>query len=172
MAERLPPPPGGMIPLDHQPELFAAFNQHYGVLWSRGVVDQASKEAGRLRNARVAGCRLCQSLRFDGAVEAGLTEDLVDQIVDGHQESDLPERIKLVLRWADALIVDPHGIDDALRAEMLAEWTPEQVVELTMTITAAMGFSKAAVALGPPPSMDVMLVPTPEPGGSVVNPFA
>ena len=172
MAQRLPPPPGGMIPLDHQPELFAAFNQCYGVLWSRGVVDQASKETGRLRNARVTGCKLCQSLRFDGAVEDGLTEELVDQIVDGHEDSDLPARLTLVLRWADALIVDPHGIDDELRAAMLAEWTPEQVVELTLTITTAMGFSKAAVALGPPPEMDVLIVPTPAPGGSVVNPFA
>jgi alkylhydroperoxidase family enzyme len=161
-----------MIPLDHQPELFAAFNQYYGILWSRGVVDQASKETGRLRNARVTGCNLCKALRFDGAVEDGLTEDLVDQIADGHEHSDLPPRLKLVLRWADALIIDPSSISDDLRAEMLAEFTPPQIVELTATITTAMGFSKAALALGPPPDMDVMLVPTPAPGGSVVNPFA
>src|SRR5690606_18413108 len=74
---RLDPPPGGMTPFDHVPEVWAAFNTYYGTLWSDGVVDQATKEVGRLRNARVTGCGICKNLRFDGAVEAGLTEDLV-----------------------------------------------------------------------------------------------
>jgi hypothetical protein len=42
--------------LAHQPETLAAFTQLYGTLWSRGVVDHASKEVARLRNARVTDC--------------------------------------------------------------------------------------------------------------------
>lgn len=44
--------------LAHQPELLAAFNRLYGVLWSRGVVDPATKEVARIRNARVLDCGL------------------------------------------------------------------------------------------------------------------
>jgi len=55
---RIDPPPGGSTFFDHQPEQFAAFNRLYGTLWSRGVVDQATKEVGRLRNAFVVDCRL------------------------------------------------------------------------------------------------------------------
>src|SRR5438093_917504 len=43
---------------DHQPEQFAAFNRLYGTLWSRGRLDQVTKEVGRLRNAFVVDCRL------------------------------------------------------------------------------------------------------------------
>jgi hypothetical protein len=53
---RIQPPPGGMSLFDHQPELFAAFNRFYGTLWTDGVVDEATKEVGRLRNARVVDC--------------------------------------------------------------------------------------------------------------------
>ena len=38
--------------------LLRAFLRAYGTLWSHGVVDQATKEAGRLRNARVVDCGL------------------------------------------------------------------------------------------------------------------
>lgn len=65
------------------------------------------------------------------------------------------------------LITDPKGADDELRAEMLAEFTEAEVVELTLTITMAMGFSKAAIAWGPPEAMPVLEVPTPTPTGSV-----
>lgn len=45
-----------MTLFDHAPELFAAFNRFYGTLWSEGVVDQPTKEVGRLRNARITDC--------------------------------------------------------------------------------------------------------------------
>lgn len=153
--------------LDHQPELFAAFNRLYGTLWSEGVLDQPTKEVARLRNARVTGCNICKNLRFAGAREAGLTEDLVDDIVDQVETTDLPDRYKLAVRYTDVLIGDPTGLTDDLRAELLDEFDPDQIVELTLTAAFAMAFSKAAVAWGPPPDMPVLEVPTPTPDGSV-----
>ena len=55
---RINPPEGGQSLFDHQPELFSTFNTLYGTLWTEGTVDQATKEAGRLRNARVVDCGL------------------------------------------------------------------------------------------------------------------
>lgn len=164
---RIAPPPGGTSLFDHEPDLFATFNRLYGTLWSRGVLDQAVKEAGRLRNARKVDCKICRNLRFSGAVEAGLTEDLVDLIEDGYEESDLPPRIKLAVRYTDVLITDPSSLTDELRAELAATFTPEEIVELTATVTIASAFSKAAVAWGPPPAIPVTQVPTPVPDASV-----
>ena len=42
--------------LAHQPELLAAFNRMYGVLWSHGVVSHRLKEIARIRNARTTDC--------------------------------------------------------------------------------------------------------------------
>ena len=67
---RLLPPRGGATPFDHRPALWAAFNRYYGTLWTDGVVDQPTKEVGRLRNARKTGCGICKNLRFAGAREA------------------------------------------------------------------------------------------------------
>jgi len=154
------------MPFDHQPEIWAAFNRYYGTLWSEGVVDQATKEVGRLRNARITGCGICKNLRFEGAREAGLTEDAVGLIDDGFPESGLPDRWKLAIRMADALIADAR-FDASLRAALLAEFTPAEIVELTATITTAIAFSKAAVSFGAPKEMPLVVVPTPAVGGTV-----
>jgi AhpD family alkylhydroperoxidase len=164
---RLAVPSGGTTPFDHRPDAWAAFNRYYGTLWSEGVVDEATKEVGRLRNARLTGCGICKNLRFAGARAEGLTEDAVALIDDGYRESALTPRWKLAVRYADALVVDPHGVDDELRAALLAEFTPAQIVELTATITTAIAFSKAAVAFGAPAEMPLVEVPTPTVTGTV-----
>ena len=44
--------------LEHQPALTAAFWRLYGQFWSRGVLDQRTKEVARIRNARMVKCGL------------------------------------------------------------------------------------------------------------------
>ena len=42
--------------LAHAPDVLRAFLGLYGRLWRDGVVDQATKEVVRLRNARITDC--------------------------------------------------------------------------------------------------------------------
>jgi alkylhydroperoxidase family enzyme len=168
MPARVKNPPGGLTPFDHQPALWDAFNAYYGTLWSEGVVDDPTKEVGRLRNARITGCGICKNLRFATAQEQGLDEESVALIEDGYDDTELPHRWKLAIRLADALIADARVPAD-LRGELLAEFSDEQIVELTATIATAIAFSKASVAFGAPEDMDLMVVPTPTVTGDVVR---
>ena len=81
----------------------------------------------------------------------------------------MPARYQLVVRYTDALVNDPHSIDDDLRGALAAEFTRPQLVELTATITFASAFSKAAIAWGPPPELPLTEVPSPGPGRSVTD---
>jgi hypothetical protein len=58
---------------------------------------------------------------------------------------------------------DPTGLRDALRAELVDEFTAGQIVELVLTTALASAFSKAAIAWGPPASIPTLEVPTPTP---------
>ena len=165
---RISPPEGKLTFLDHRPELFAAFNRFYGTLWTHGCLDQPTKEVARLRNARVTGCGICRNLRFAGAREQGLGEDLVDQIRDGHENSTLPHRFKLALRFADVLLgPEPGDVGTGLAADLRSEFSPAELVELALTTAIAQGFSKAAVAWGPAPDIPLLVIPTPNPEGAV-----
>lgn len=167
---RISPPDGKLTFLDHRPETFAAFNRFYGTLWTEGVLDQPTKEVARLRNARVTGCGICRNLRFAGAREGGLEEALVEQIHDDHQDSALPERFKLALRFVDVLLSPtPGAIDAQLASDLQKNLSPAEIVELALTTAIAQGFSKAAVAWGPAPDIPLMVIPTPKPEGTVAS---
>lgn len=168
---RISPPAGKATFLEHRPELFAAFNRFYGTLWTEGVLDQPTKEVARLRNARVTGCGICRNLRFAGARDGGLGEDLVAQIDDAHQSSALPERFRIALRFVDVLLGPTPGEVPADVADALQRtFSVAEIVELALTTAIAQGFSKAAVAWGPAPEIPLMVIPTPKPDGVVAPP--
>jgi AhpD family alkylhydroperoxidase len=154
------PIPGDV--LEQNANAAAAFWKLYGILWSHGTVDQPTKEVARLRNARTTGCNYCKAVRFAGAREQGLSEDQVDLIDDDYATSTLGDRDKVVVGFVDTMLQDPHGVDEHQRAALLAELDAGDLVELTLGIGLFHGFSKIAVALGPPPEMETMVVPTPD----------
>ena len=96
-----------------------------------------------------------------------MTEDLVAGIEEDFESSGLPPRFKVAIRYADALIKHPDDVSDELKKELLNEFSPAEIVEFTACLTIAMGFSKAAIAWGPPEPIPVTDVPTPGPGRSV-----
>jgi AhpD family alkylhydroperoxidase len=148
--------------LEQNPEAAAGFWRLYGILWSQGAVDQPTKEVARLRNARTTGCNYCKAVRFEGARDAGLTEDRVDLIRDDYESSTLGARDKAVISYVDTMLHDPHGMTAAQRDALAAELDDGQLGELTLGIGLFHGFSKIAVALGPPPDRPTMIVPTPD----------
>jgi len=168
IAPRVKPPattsadPIQSSPLALQPELLQAFLRLYGVLWSRGCVDQATKEVARIRNARRVDCPICKAIRFAGARREGLTEEIVDRIRDDWAGRDLSERHKAALRAVDAFHDDAGALDAAAKQQLLAQLRPEEIVELGAGIALFMGFSKIAVALGGlPDEIPVHEQPTP-----------
>ena len=150
-------------PLALQPDLLARFLRLYGTLWSRGELDHSTKEIARIRNARTIGRPICKAIRFSGARREGLTEDVLDLVRDGYQESALSERHKAVLRYVDAFLTDPGTLADDVRSALLDHFRPAQVVELTAAVALFMGFSKIAIALGGlPDRIPVHEQPTPD----------
>jgi alkylhydroperoxidase family enzyme len=86
------------------------------------------------------------SARGAVAQQQGVDEQMLDK-VDHYEDSDLSREQRAALRLADAYLIAPGAISDAARAEIAAQLTPVQVVELVLKL---MGFSsdKALVALG------------------------
>ena len=155
-------------PLALQPESLAAFLRAYGTLWSHGVVDQTTKEMARIRNARRIDCPICKAIRFAGARREGLTEELVDRIRDDWAARDLAPRHQAAMRAVDAFHDTAGALDPAGRRELLASFSPAEIVELGAGIALFLGFSKIAVALGGlPDEIPVHEQPTPVvPAGS------
>ena len=152
--------------LAHQPGALAAFQELYGVLWSRGVVPQAIKETARIRNARLVNCPICKAIRFSGARAEGLDESQVERIRDDWAAAALSGPQKAALALTDAFLGAPEPLAEEVRAQLLAEFSADQIVELAAGVALFMGFSKIAVSLGGlPDEIPVHEQPTPAPRG-------
>ena len=78
--------------------------------------------------------RYCLGHNQDLGLEAGLTQEQVAAAEsDGYLESPhLDERQKLAVRWAEAVTTMTAAEDDELFTALQAEFTDEQIVELTV----------------------------------------
>ncbi len=86
------------------------------------------------------------SARSAVAQQQGVDEQMLEK-VDHYEDSDLPPGQRAALRLADAYLMAPGATNEAVRADVAANLTPRQVVEVVLKL---MGFSsdKALVALG------------------------
>lgn len=152
---------GGMF--GSNAELAAAFGRLYGTIHSHGCVDFPTKEVVRMRNARVTDCRLCRNVRFDKAREHGLTEELVNLIDDGYENTPLSARHKLALEFTDAFLMQPGEVNDDLKQRLLAEFGTDQLVELSAILALFLNFARIVVATGSEPeNMPTTVLPTPD----------
>jgi hypothetical protein len=86
------------------------------------------------------------SARSAVAQQQGVDEEMLDS-VDDYQQSDFSATQKAALRLADAYLTAPAEMSDAVKEEVAANLSPQQVIELAVKL---MGFSsdKVTVALG------------------------
>lgn len=106
-------------------------------------LDPVTSEIVRLRGARQHNCRMCKSLREGAALDSGGTESMYADI-DRYESSDLSERHKAALRYANALIWTPAQADGS---GLSAHFSRAQAVELTLDVMRN-ACNKIMVALG------------------------
>ncbi len=116
-----------------------------GVARLRGL-DPVTTEVVRLRGARAHNCRLCKSLREGAALDAGGSETLYGDIERFEDSRQLGDAHKAALRYTDALIWTPTGVEHDIAAGVLEHFSPAQARELTLDVMRNAS-NKIAVAL-------------------------
>lgn len=84
-------------------------------------------------------CHYCVAHHKPALVVEGLSPEGVDRIRDHEDHPELDDTDKLVVRWAEAVTLDPHRIRDGLFDALREKFTEAQIVELTLR-TALTGF--------------------------------
>ena len=78
----------------------------------------------------------------------GATEDVVAKLAD-YEASDLPERTKVALRYADRLTcAHVETLDEAFEAQLRQHFTTDQILDLGMTIGFASGWQRFIESVG------------------------
>jgi len=93
-------------------------------------------------------------------VSRGATEDVVAKLAD-YEASDLPERTKMALRFADRMTAPTPVVDPEFHDALRQHFTEDQILDLGMTITFASGWQRFIEAFGIVPDRWVDGAPPP-----------
>ena len=77
----------------------------------------------------------------------GATEDRVAKLAD-YEASDLPERTKAALRYADKLSGDDRAVDPAFFEGLRRHFTDDEILDLGMSIVFFSGWQRFIDAVG------------------------
>lgn len=86
-------------------------------------------------------------VRSASVMRKGLTEDDVQKMHD-YENSDLPERTKMALRLTDRLFKERGRIDSAFYRRLREHFGEDELLDLGMTLTFALGWQRFIEAFG------------------------
>jgi AhpD family alkylhydroperoxidase len=131
-----------MNPYAAAPELMQRFID-FAVAEAKDSLEPSLQHLIKVRSSQLNGCAIClhmhsQEARKDGETEARL------YLLDAWQEAGIyTAREMAALAWTDALtkLTESHAPDEAYNAVM-AQFTPTEVVKLTMLINTINSFNR------------------------------
>jgi AhpD family alkylhydroperoxidase len=130
--------------LGHRPEVANALGALRAALQSSGSLSPRLVELVRLRIVFHNQCRSCMSVRYQSAIDDGLTEDLVCSLEKPAEAEDLTPGERSALRFADLFAIDHLSIDDAVYDDLRQHFTEDELVELGVHCAYAVGIGRLA----------------------------
>ncbi len=128
----------------HRPEILAGFGTVTEAIHGSGTLSRRLVELVRLRVAFHNQCRSCMAIRYEAAVDDGVSEDLVCSLERPAESDDLTPAERAALRYADLFATDHLAIDDAVYDGLRQHFTEGELVELGMICALFVGFGRLA----------------------------
>jgi len=107
-----------------------------------GTLPPRLLELVRLRIAFHNQCRSCMSVRYQSAVDDGLTEDAVCSLERPAEASDLSDAERAALKFADLFATNHLAIDESIYDELRRYLTEDELVELGMHCAVSLGVGR------------------------------
>ena len=126
------------------PKLAKAFFGFEPEFWGAFTLRRRLLEMMRLRIAFHNQCRSCMAMRFEPAVQDGLTEDLVCSLEQPYEAPDLTDAEKAALDFADRFATNHLAIDDTYMEGLRQHYTEQEIVEISMLCAFCTGFGRFA----------------------------
>jgi len=128
------------------PELAKAFLIFTGAMSQGLTLRRRLLELVRLRIAFHNQCRSCMAVRYESALEDGLTEGLVCSLEKPMDAPDLTDAEKAAIHYADLAASNHLAINDETFANLRKHFTEKEIVELCMYVAYCVGYGRMASA--------------------------
>jgi 4-carboxymuconolactone decarboxylase len=118
----------------HNTPIFGGMSGFEMALERAKAMPERYKVLGELRAAMVVGCEFCVDIGSMLALQSGLTEDEMKDLIDWEASERFDEKDKLVLAYADAISRTPVDVPDETFEGLRRHFDEKQLVELTAAI--------------------------------------
>ena len=145
--DRTPIENGLMRFFAHRPELALGLGSFGGALKRNRQLPERLMELMRLRIAFHNQCRSCMAIRYNDAVNDGLTEDLVCSLEKPYEADGLTDAEKAAIRFGELLASNHLAIDDAVYAQLHEHFSEGDIVELGLYAALCVGVGRLAATL-------------------------
>ena len=126
------------------PEVAAAVGGATAAVRETGALSPRLMELVRLRIAFHNQCRSCMSVRYQSAIDDGLTEDAVCSLERPAEAPDLTDAERSALRFADLFATNHLAIDDAVYDDLRQHFSEDQLVALGLHCALCVGLGRLA----------------------------
>jgi AhpD family alkylhydroperoxidase len=126
------------------PDVAAAVGGVTGALREADALSPRLMELVRLRIAFHNQCRSCMSIRYQSAIDDGLTEDAVCSLERPAEASDLTDPERSALRFAELFATDHLAIGDSVYDDLRRHFTEDQLVALGLHCALCVGLGRLA----------------------------
>ncbi|WP_123023596.1 carboxymuconolactone decarboxylase family protein [Mycolicibacterium stellerae] len=126
------------------PDVAAAVGGVTAAIRESGGLAPRLMELVRLRIAFHNQCRSCMSIRYQSAIDDGLTEDAVCSLERPAEAPDLTDAEREALRFADLFATNHLSIDDSVYDGLRGYFTEDQIVALGLHCAMCVGLGRLA----------------------------
>jgi len=147
--------------------LFEDFRSFYALFWEAHLVDPVILELCRLRIAQLHGCEAELRVRYQPALDAGLTEEKIAALADAGDSPLYSDAERACVALAELFAMDPHAITDADAARVTAVLGDAGTVALVEALALFDGFARFRLMLGVEMPDARVVAPAPRAAGPV-----
>ena len=130
-----------------RPEIAVKYLELGRALREERLLPDRLVELVRLRIAFWNQCRSCMAIRYEEALDDGVTEGLVCSLERPQEADDLSDAERAAIAFGDLMATDHLAINDATFDALREHFSEPEIVELCMNVALFVGFGRLGSAL-------------------------
>src|SRR3974390_3128708 len=147
-AKKTGAPDPRVVSIMTRSEVGPAWVECWNKVLYKGVLPHKLKEMCRIKISVAHQCGYCSTVRSNVAKAEGLTEDMINDLLDYSGSTRLSAREKAALRYANLFKQGDHAIDgDQVYADLAKHFSDEEIIELGLFCAEVDGVGKFVKSL-------------------------
>ena len=132
--------------LQHAPELYKKLSD-YSIAAKKGRLDARLLALIEIRASQMNGCAFCLDMHVKQAKLHGEGELRLHHVAIWHESPLFSARERAAFAWTEVLTELPaHGVPDAVYEQVRAEFSEQEIVELTHNVMGINAWNRLSVA--------------------------